>query len=89
MIDKILDKYYARKLEEKIKDFLMHYLIDKKFEYGKLFINLYVKDTEPNTNNYIFIIAIPYEQCFDILIDKDKYRNLKTTIEERLNQFYS
>ena len=43
MIDRILDKYYTKKLIEFIKSALVMYILDKKFEITKDRVKIFIK----------------------------------------------
>jgi hypothetical protein len=86
MIEKILDKYYAKKLEAKIKNSLSLYCIDKSFIYSKSIISLYVKNKKWKDDCYTLIMAIPYEECFELLIDNKRYISLIKDIEYFINK---
>ena len=62
-IEKILDKYFARKLVDEIKFFLAKYNIDKKVVYDKYGVQFLIKNKKYNENYYKTIIDLPYKEC--------------------------
>lgn len=55
MIDRILDKYYTKKLIEFIKSELVMYNLDKKFEVTKDRVMIFIKKDKYNDNEYTLI----------------------------------
>ena len=78
MLENILDKYYAKKIENNLRNALKVFWIDKKFTYTKHLLELYVKPKKWKDEQYILIMAIPYTECFDILVNR--YTQLETDI---------
>ena len=68
MLEKILDKYYAKKLEMYLRNSLAEYYIDKKFVYTKHLLELYLKKTKWKDEHYVLVMAIPYGKCFEAYI---------------------
>ena len=87
MLEDILDRYYARKLARKICDRLAVYYIDKKVIYTKHLVELYIKQPKWKEENYVLVMAIPYTECFDILINR--YTDLEEDVKNGVRNIYS
>lgn len=77
MIEKILDKYYAKKLIDKLSNDLILYYIDKKVNFNKNSFHLEIKYRKFN-EEYNRILILSYNECFDILVNH--YEDFKKQI---------
>ena len=86
MIEKILDKYYAKKLIDKLSDDLMIYSIDKRIKFNKNSFHLEIKKRKYDPEYYKRILILPYDECFDIYINRYKEfkKDILSIIEEVL-----
>ena len=66
IIEKILDKYFAKKFMDKIKKDLSIncFYTDKKITYLKDFARLQIKHHKYSDEHYITILTIPYNESF-------------------------
>ena len=71
MLDKILDKYYLRKIEKIVEQILNRYLIHYHFENLMDCICLEVKKVEYNDEQYKAIWACCMEEAFYYLSNLD------------------
>lgn len=88
MIEKILDKYYAKKLEFMIRNSLALYFINKKFIYTKHLLELYIKLPKWQESYYTLVMVIPYTECFGVIIDKDRYNDLIEDLKLAIKEKY-
>lgn len=77
LLDKILDKYYCRKLEDVIKEKTSYYMINLKFEYDKYYMRVYAKPFK--YKEYTIILSLLKEKSIVHLIDAE-------FIEKRLKE---
>lgn len=84
MLEKIIDKYYAKKLVQKLIDAISVYYIDKNVIYTKHMVELYVKKKKWKEENYVLIMAKPYSECFDVLVNG--YMELEKTVRESIKK---
>lgn len=75
LITKVLDKYYSNKLCEEIKRYMLLWIIDIRFVENKYFIELQVKKTEYNENQYQEILIFEKEKCFYYMCIFEKVEN--------------
>lgn len=81
MIERILDKYYMKKLVDKIKLTLFSYYLDFEyiFEKDRVLINCKKKKYK----DYSPIIKIDYKYCFSYLCDYDDFvKRVKRLVDE-------
>lgn len=78
MIEKLLDKYYAKKLIDKLSNDLMIYYIDKRIKFNKDSFHLEIKYKKFDEEYYNRILILPYNECFDILVNR--YEDFKKQI---------
>lgn len=64
LITKILDKYYSDKLCKEVKRYMLQWFIDVRFVKRKYTIELQVKKSEYNENQYQEILTFGKDQCF-------------------------
>ena len=74
MLEKLFDKYFTKKIEYELINFLSIYNIDKKFVYGKNLFSLYVKNRKWKDEEYILIYTMPYVESFTTLMDIEKIK---------------
>lgn len=92
MIEKILDNYYARVVEEKIKQFMLNYRLNYKFEELNGGVHLMIKRPEYNDEQYVSIYGFwkdeaIYELCqFEILTRNNLTEAIKRYSEETRKQ---
>ena len=82
MLEKIIDKYFAKKLEQELKVDLSVYCLDKKFIYTKHCLELSVKKRMWQEKYYVIIMVIPYEECFTTLTKS--YKSLIADLERMI-----
>ena len=75
LITKILDKYYSDKLCNKIKRYMLQWFVDIRFVEGKYTIELQVKKSEYNENQYQEILTFGKDQCFYYMCIFEKVEN--------------
>lgn len=66
LLDKILDKYYCRKLEYVIKEKTSYYRINLKFKYDKYYMRVYAKPFK--YKEYTSIMSLLKEKSIVYLI---------------------
>lgn len=89
MIEKILDKYYAKKLKEKMEYDLSLYYVDKYFKFTNNLLELYIKDRKWKETEYILVMAIPFSECFEKIVNykyKDLIERVDYLIDEKINK---
>ena len=74
MLEKLFDKYFTKKIEYELINFLSIYNIDEKFVYGKNLFSLYVKNRKWKDEEYILIYTMPYVESFNTLMDIEKIK---------------
>lgn len=74
MLEKLFDKYFTKKIEYELINFLSIYNIDQKFVYGKNLFSLYVKNRKWKDEEYILIYTMPYVESFNTLMDIEKIK---------------
>lgn len=74
MLEKLFDKYFTKKIEYELINFLIIYNIDEKFVYGKNSFSLYVKNRKWKDEEYILIYTMPYVESFNILMNIEKIK---------------
>lgn len=90
MIEKILDKYYTKKVVEQIKSNMIIYMIDKKFEYKNNCLTVYVKKKLIKNQYYWCIFKMRYEDSLYYFIHiedviKEIHKQIKDYIENNDN----
>lgn len=88
MIEKILDRYYTKKVVDQIKSNMIIYMIDKKFEYKNNCLTVYVKEKQFKDKYYWFIFKMRYEDSIYYLIHiedvvKEIHKQIKYYLENR------
>ena len=81
MIERILDKYYMKKLVDKIKFTLLPYYLDFEyiFEEDRVLINCKKKKYK----DYSPVIKIDYKYCFSYLCDYDNFvKRIKRLVDD-------
>jgi hypothetical protein len=89
-IHKIIDKYYATKLEDYFQNFLKPYCIDIKFEYKDFGnnegnIEMYIKNRKWKDDYFQVVFVIPYNECFKFFINDYEMDQLKDQTMNILN----
>ena len=74
MLEKLFDKYFTKKIEYELINFLSIYNIDQKFVYGKNLFSLYVKNRKWKDEEYILIYTMPYVESFNTLMNIEKIK---------------
>ena len=64
LITKVLDKYYSDKLCKEIKRYMLQWFVDVRFVENKYSIELQVKITAYNENQYQEILTFRKEEAF-------------------------
>ena len=72
MIDRILDKYYTKKLIEFIKSALVMYILDKKFEVTKDRVKIFIKKDKYNDNEYTLIGTFLKKDALEYLCNQNE-----------------
>lgn len=84
MLEKIIDKYFAKKLEISFRNSLMMYYIRKRFTYTNHLLELYIK--REKDNDFVLIFAIPFSECFEVLIHSESYNYFIKEIENFIKE---
>ena len=84
MIEKILDKYYTKKLVELIFNDIVIYYIDKRVRYEKDFAIIDIKKRKYSEEYYKELVYISYGESLNTLINYDKIRNSMLNEVERI-----
>lgn len=79
ILEKQIDKYFTKKIEFEIKNFLCVYDLDKKFVYNKNLFSLYIKKRKLENAYYILIFSMPYKESYKTLINIE---NVKKEIKK-------
>lgn len=66
LIEKILDKYFAKKFMDKLQEELLIFYIDRKVTYSKKYARLQIKNRKYNDEHYVTILTIYYPYSFDM-----------------------
>ena len=75
LITKVLDKYYSDKLCKEIKRYMLQWFVDVRFVEDKYLIELQVKKTEYNENQYKEILTFSKDNCFYYMCIFEKVEN--------------
>lgn len=83
MIDRILDKYYIKKLKAYLDRQLLEWFIDHRYIEKGNYLILQIKKEEYNDNQYVEILTFNKEDVFiDLCNQKELYKILKVRIEK-------
>ena len=87
-IEKILNKYYAKKLMDFICENLLIYYIDKQVIYGEKLVSLYVKRKKWDTKYYELVASFSYDECFKVYINqlKESVKQIRDRVEEAIER---
>ena len=86
MIEKILDKYYTKKLQQNIKKEMMFWLdIDMRFVEYKNKFQLQIKKEKFNDKEYQEILTIYKKESFIYLC---RWEETKKAINESINRYF-
>lgn len=86
MIDKILDRYYFKKLKEEIKFIFIEHNLDYKVEKKEYEIIIKVKRKKYKESEYKIVFRDSYDRCLFFLTNIDKLREeLRKVIEYYFN----
>lgn len=88
IIDKILDKYYFKKLKEKVKETINIYCIDYKFEKSRIndsYVYLKIKNKKYNDKFYEEIGTFNTTNAFDDLLN---YEEIAYKILKSINEYF-
>lgn len=84
MIEKILDKYYMKKLKLLIKQYMLQYLLDYRFVNKKNTIDLEIKKVLYNNHMY----KIVYSFCKDkVIFYITDYKELQKTLNKEIELY--
>ena len=84
IIEKILDKYYAKKLDDFVKFIELEYYLDFKHIYTKKDILIQVKEKRYNDDEYLEIIHLKKKDSFIHLCNRNK---LEKYIKKIINEY--
>ena len=84
MIEKILDKYYIKKLKREIKNTLLNWNLAYKFIETDYAIDLWIKRTYYNDKEYELIVSLEKIRALKHLINYEKLENF---IIECVNEY--
>lgn len=85
VIDRILNNYYSKKLEEYIDRELLEWFIDKKFIYNDNHIQLLIKLPEYNDKQYQEILTFFKEEAIIYLCNQNE---LKKVLKDRIKTYF-
>ena len=66
LIEKILDKYFAKKFMDKLQEELLIFYIDTKVTYSRRYARLQIKNRKYNDKQYKTVLMIYYPYSFTI-----------------------
>lgn len=85
MIEKILDKYYCKKMKKFLDTELLGWFIDHRYKENDYFLGLQIKREEFNDEQYKEILSISKPEIFTILCNQELIRKvLKERVEKYL-----
>ena len=84
MIDRILDKYYKRKLKEYLDRELLFWFIDHRYIEDRNYLELQVKKETYNDKQYKEILTFDKQDIFIILCNQ---KELEKCLKERINNY--
>lgn len=83
MFEKLIDKYNAKKLEQKIKNSLCIFRYDLKFIYTKNYLKLYIKPKYYKEEFSKMPMMISYSECYFALLHYGEFiKEIKDTIKD-------
>lgn len=86
MIEKILDKYYTKKLQQEIKKYMMIWFdLDMRFVEYKNKFQLHIKMEEYNDEQYKEILTFYKKESF---IHLCMWEEVEKAINERVNKYF-
>lgn len=88
MLEKVLDKYYTKKLMKQIKEYLDVFNLDKRIVYYKDYAILEVKRRKWKEENYITVFSCRYEEAFINLLNlgSSLVESLIKMVEEKVKE---
>ena len=84
MIEKILDKYYKRKLKLYLNRQLLYWFIDYRYIESEDYLELQVKKEPFNDEQYKRILTFNKQEIFINLCNQEK---LKECLKERIDKY--
>ena len=84
MIEKILDKYYMKKLKLLIKQYMLQYLLDYRFVNKKNTIDLEIKKVSYNNSMYKNIYSISKDKAIFYITD---YKEMQKSLNRVINSY--
>jgi len=84
MIEKILDKYYKRKLKRYLDRELLFWFIDHRYIEDRNYLELQVKKETFNDKQYKEILTFNKQEIFIILCNQEE---LKQCLKERIDKY--
>lgn len=88
MLEKMLDKYYAKKLARELDDNVMFAFVKTKWKIEGKYFCYYIKRAKEEDKDYKLIIKLLLKGCFVYLVDHEKVlvKDLNNAIEELLRE---
>lgn len=88
MLEKILDKYYTKKLMKQMKEYLDVFSLDKRIVYHKDYATLEVKRRKWKEENYIIVYSCLYDKALVELINLSEIEinNLRENISKIIKE---
>ena len=84
MIEKILDKYYMKKLKLLIKRYMLQYLLDYRFVNKKNTIDLEIKKVSYNNHMYKNVYSFCKDKVIFYITD---YKELQKTLNKEIRLY--
>lgn len=84
MIEKILDKYYMKKLKLLIKQYMLQYLLDYRFVNKKNTIDLEIKKVSYNNHMYKNVYSICKDKAIFYITD---YKEMQKTLNKEIGLY--
>lgn len=88
MIEKILDKYYTKKLIEKLDLDLKLYCLDTKYNFEKEKVSVYIKKKYWNDKNYVYLASFYYKETLEYIVNY-KYMELLKDLAKYIKAIFN
>ena len=88
MLEKMLDKYYAKKLAQELDDVSMFAFVKTKWKIEGKYFCYYIKRAKEEDRYYKLIIRLSLKKCFVHLVNHEKIlvKYLDDAIEKLLRE---